>query len=299
MKSTALLPEKTKERIMIDIEIRSGKILMITLLLAVACCLGAGPGSGEEESNIEDFRIVKPLPDTVYFGVGEKLVYAIQYGLIYAGDATLEIRNIAILDSVKTYHVVSLARTNRAFDLVYKVRDHHESFIDYDNLYSVRFEKHLREGKFRRDETVTFDQKNHLAIHKDQEVGIPPMTQDFLSALYYVRTVDLEIGEAVYLANHTGGKNYPIYVKVIGRESVEVPAGKFDCIVIEPVLKTSSIFKHEGKLTIWLTDDNLKMPVLLRSKVVVGSFEARLKEYTISDDEPRVPRISREARNVR
>jgi len=299
MRSTALLPKKMKERIMIDIEIRSGKILIITLLLAVACCLGAGAGSGEEENNIENFRIVKPLPDTVYFGVGEKLVYAIQYGLIYAGDATLEIRNIAILDSVKTYHVVSLARTNRAFDLVYKVRDHHESFIDYDNLYSVRFEKHLREGKFRRDETVTFDQKNHLAIYKDQEVGIPPMTQDFLSALYYVRTVDLEIGEAVYLANHTGGKNYPIYVKVIGRESVEVPAGKFDCIVIEPVLKTSSIFKHEGKLTIWLTDDNLKMPVLLRSKVVVGSFEARLKEYIISDDEPRVPLISREARNVR
>ena len=298
MRYTDISPQNMKELIMIKIEIKVSKMLVIASLLAVACCLGAGAGSGEEESNIENFRIVKPLPYTVYFGVGEKLVHAIQYGLIYAGDATLEIRNIAVLDSVKTYHVVSLARTNRAFDLVYKVRDHHESFIDYDNLYSVRFEKHLREGKFRRDESVTFDQNKHLAIYKNREVGIPPMTQDFLSALYYVRTVDLKIGDAIYLANHTGGKNYPIYVKVIGRETVDVPAGKFDCIVIEPVLKTSSIFKHEGKLTIWLTDDNLRMPVLLRSKVVVGSFEARLKEYNISDDEPRVPLISREARNV-
>ncbi|MBD3178586.1 MAG: DUF3108 domain-containing protein [Candidatus Latescibacteria bacterium] len=274
--------------------------LTAAALLAVALLTIAGaPAVGEQESNVEDFKIVKPLPDTVYFGVGEKLIYAIQYGLIYAGDATLEIRNIAVLDSVKSYHVVSLARTNRAFDLIYKVRDHHESFIDYDNLYSIRFEKHLREGSFRRDEVVTFDQKRHLAIYQDKEVGIPPMTQDFLSALYYVRTVDLVKGEAVYLANHTGGKNYPIYVKVTGYDTVEVPAGEFDCIVIEPVLKTSSIFKHEGKLTIWLTDDNVKMPVLLRSKVVVGSFEARLKEYTLSSDEPRVPLISREARNVR
>jgi hypothetical protein len=107
------------------------------------------------------------------------------------------------------------------------------------------------------------------------------------------------VGDAVYLANHTGGKNYPIYIKVTGHDTVEVPAGEFDCITIEPVLKTSSIFKHEGKLTIWITDDNLRMPVLLRSKVVVGSFEARLKEYTLSPDEPRVPRISREAKNVR
>ncbi|MFO7914270.1 MAG: DUF3108 domain-containing protein [Candidatus Krumholzibacteriales bacterium] len=284
---------------MMNTELTAKKVLITALLLAAACCIGTGAGSGEEDSNIEGFRIVKPLPDSVYFGVGEKLVYAIQYGLIYAGDATLEIRNIAVLDSVKAYHIVSLARTNRAFDVVYKVRDHHKSFIDYDNLYSVRFEKHLREGRFRRDESVTFDQKKHLAIYEDKEVGIPPMTQDFLSALYYVRTVDLEIGDAVYLANHTGGKNYPIYVKVIGREQVEVPAGRFDCIVIEPVLKTSSIFKHEGKLTIWITDDNLKMPVLLRSKVVVGSFEARLKEYTLSDDEPRIPLISREIRNVK
>jgi len=280
------------------------KSVMIIAAFIVMTFFGLVPGgenqnSGDENSNIENFKIVKPLPEMVYFGVGEKLVFAIQYGLIYAGDATMEIRNIAMLDSVKTYHVVSLARTNRAFDLIYKVRDHHESFIDYNNLYSIRFEKHLREGGFRRDETVTFDQKNHLAVYEDKKVGIPPMTQDFLSALYYVRTVELNTGEAVYLANHSGGKNYPIYVKVLRHETVEVPAGEFDCIVIEPVLKTSSIFKHEGKLTIWLTDDNVKMPVLLRSKVVVGSFEARLKEYTLSSAEPRVPQISREARNVR
>ncbi len=252
----------------------------------------AGEGSG---SNLDGYQIVKPVPKMVPFGPGEKLLFAIQYGLIYAGDATLEVRNIAVLDSVKSYHIFSMARTNRAFDVIFKVRDHHESFMDYENLYSLRFEKHLREGHFRRDEVVDFDQKRHLAIYEDNEVRIPPRTHDFLTALYFLRTIDLVPGQAVSMANHTGGKNYPIYVKITGYERVTVPAGEFDCVVVEPVLRTSSIFKHEGKLTIWMTDDKLKMPVLLRSKVIVGSFEARLKEFDLSDGEPRVPGISRKA----
>ena len=61
---------------------------------------------------------------------------------------------------------------------------------------------------------------------------------------------------------------------------------KFDCLVIEPVLETSAIFENTGKLTIWLTDDNFRMPVLMRSKVAVGSFEAVLKEFTLAPDRP-------------
>lgn len=241
-----------------------------------------------EESQLEGFELVNLFPSTVPFGEGEYLLFAIQYGLIYAGDATLEIRNIAMLDSVRAYHIISNARTSKTFDLIFKVRDRHESFMDYDNLFSLRFSKHLREGKFRRDEEVIFDQRGHRAVYPDKEVPIPPNTQDFLSALYYVRTLGLEVGQAVRMANHTGGKNYPIYVKALRRERVTVPAGEFDCIVIEPVLQTSSIFEHKGKLTIWLTDDTVRMPVLLRSKVVVGAFEAVLKEYRLSDERTRI-----------
>jgi hypothetical protein len=247
-----------------------------------------GRDGGAVDPQLEGFTLVNLFPEIVPFGVGEKLTFAIQYGLIYAGDATLEIRNIAVLDSVETYHIISTARTNKAFDLVFKVRDRHESFIDYENLFSLRFEKHLREGKFKRDEEVDFDQKNHRAIYHDRDVSIPPNTQDFLSALYYARTLPLEVGQAIAMANHTGGKNYPIYVKVLGRETVSVPAGEFDCLVVEPVLQTSSLFEHKGKLTIWITDDTVKMPVLLRSKVVVGAFEAVLKEYRLSEEKHRV-----------
>ena len=237
---------------------------------------------------IEGFELVHPVPDIVPFAEGEYLVFAIQYGLIYAGDATLEVRSNAELNGRQAYHLVSVARTNKTFDVVYKVRDKHESYMDMENLYSLRFEKHLREGKFRRDKVVEFDQARHVAVYPDKEVGIPPNTHDFISAFYYIRTVPLEPGQAIWMPNHSDGKNYPIFIKVLRREQIEVQAGKFDCLVIEPVLETSAIFENTGKLTIWITDDNFRIPVLMRSKVAVGSFEAVLKEYTLSPEGPRV-----------
>lgn len=265
-----------------QIEAGSGSVTDVDTL---ASALGQ---SGKSiDPKLEGFKLVHKFPKRVPYGEGERLTFAIQYGLIYAGDATMEIRNIAIIDTTKAYHIISSARTNEAFDVIYKVRDRVESFMDYYNLFSIRFEKHLREGRYRKDESVIFDQKKHFAIYKDKKIKIAPNTQDFLSALYYIRTIDLEVGEAIAMANHTAGKNYPIYVKVLRKEHVSVPAGEFDCIVIEPVLQTSSIFEQRGRLTIWLTDDNLKMPVLMRSKVIVGAFEAVLKEYVLSKDEIR------------
>lgn len=236
------------------------------------------------ESQLEGFQVVNLLPQEVPFGEREILLFAIQYGLIYAGDASLEIRNIAVLDNARAYHISSTARTNGTFDLIYKVRDRVDSFMDYDNLFSIRFEKHLREGKFSRDEKVEFDQRHHFAVYPDKKIPIPPNTQDFLSAVYYMRTLPLDVGMAVALPNHTDGKNYPIYVKILRRERVKVPAGTFDCLVAEPVLETSTIFQNKGKLTIWFTDDRVKMPVILRSKVVIGAFEAVLKKYTLTPE---------------
>lgn len=239
-------------------------------------------------SQIKGFELVSPVPVRVPFDEGEYLLFAIQYGLIYAGDATLEVRNIAEVGGRRAYHIVSEARTNKTFDVIFKVRDRHESFVDWERLHTLRFEKHLREGRFRRDHEIDFDQIRHQAIYAADTVGIPPNTQDFLSALYFFRTVDIEPGQAMAMVSHTNGKNYPIFIKVLRRERVSVTAGEFDCIVIEPVLETTTIFENTGKLTIWMTDDTVRMPVMMRSKVIVGSFEAVLKEYTPGAGQPRI-----------
>ena len=232
---------------------------------------------------LSDSHVVELMPEFVGFGEGEKLVFSVQYGIVNAGDASLEIRNIASLDSVDCYRIVSNARTNDVFSVVFKVRDRYESYMDTTELYSLRYEKHVREGKFKRDEVVEFDQHGHTAVYQDREVRIAPRTQDVLSALYYVRTLPLEVGQSVSVANHTDGKNYPLVINVLRRETVKVEAGTFDCLVLEPILRGPAIFTQKGRLTVWVTNDRYKMPVLMKSKVVIGSVAAVLKEYTLAD----------------
>jgi hypothetical protein len=99
--------------------------------------------------------------------------------------------------------------------------------------------------------------------------------------MYYVRTLPLEPGQSISIANHTDGKNYPLIVKVLGRERVKVDAGEFDCIVVEPILRGPGVFQQKGRLTVWLTDDHRRMPVLMKSKVVIGHVAAILKSYKV------------------
>lgn len=234
-----------------------------------------------DEIEPDSFDVVTPGP--VGFGAGEKLVFSVQYGLITAGEATLEVRNIANIGGRPCYRIVSDARTNDFFSKFYQVRDRYESCMDTTELYTLRYEKHVREGKFKRDETVDFDQVAHRAQYKDKAVPIPPRTQDVLSALYYVRTLPLEVGHSISIANHTDRKNYPLLVKVHGRERVKVDAGEFDCLVVEPILRGPGVFTQKGRLTVWLTDDERRMPVLMKSKVVIGHVAAVLKSYKVSD----------------
>jgi hypothetical protein len=220
-------------------------------------------------------------PGVVGFGAGEKLVFSVQYGLVTAGEATLEVRNVAEIRGRPCYRIVSDARTNDFFSKFYQVRDRYESYMDTTELYSLRYEKHVREGKFKRDESVDFDQVAHRATYKDKVVPIPPRTQDVLSAMYYVRTLPLAVGQSISIANHTDKKNYPLVVKVHGRERVKVDAGEFDCWVVEPILRGPGIFTQKGRLTVWLTDDERRMPVLMKSKVVIGHVAAVLKSYEV------------------
>lgn len=271
---------------------------LVALALALGMCLSVtAPGVSQDEQETPDSlsytfydslyahelppdTFANLLPEFVGFGVGEKLVFSVQYSLVTAGEATLEVRNIADLDGTPSYRIISDARTNKFFSAFFKVRDRFESYMDTTELYSLRYEKHVREGRFKRDESVVFDQTAHTATYEDKTVAIAPRTQDVLSALYYMRTLPLEVGQAVSFANHTDGKNYPLIVKVHGRERVTVEAGTFDCLVVEPILRGPAIFSQKGRLTVWVTDDRYKMPVLMKSKVIIGHVSAVLKEFT-------------------
>jgi hypothetical protein len=173
---------------------------------------------------------------------------------------------------------------------MYKVRDQIDAFVDPQTMFPLRFEKKLREGNYLADLTVDYfvsdslarvhfiryESENKIKKEKRYDVKVKPATYDILSAFYYVRTLVLEDGKSQYISTHESEKTYDLEVRRYGTEIVETEAGKFRCLVIEPLIQGEGIFKKQGRLRIWVTDDHLKIPVLMKSKVIVGNITTEL-----------------------
>lgn len=219
-----------------------------------------------------------PAP-TVY-GPGERMVFEINYGPVNAGEGTLE--TIGTVDHLgrTCYHVESTTNSNRFFSSIYKVRDKIVTYIDVNDLSSAYFYKRLREGDYKKTLEINFDRAAGMAVYGgDTPLAVPPGIQDELSAFYFVRNLDLEAGTDLTLPAHTSRRTYAMRVIVHGRETVEVPAGKFECFVVEPVLEGEGLFKSDGRILLYLSTDERRIPVLMKAKVPVGSIDVALKEY--------------------
>ncbi|MBT4484439.1 MAG: DUF3108 domain-containing protein [Candidatus Latescibacteria bacterium] len=222
------------------------------------------------------------------WGVGEHLKFAIKYGFYQAGTATMSVKEKKEVNGGLCYHIKTTAHSNDFISSFYKVRDNVVTYLDVDGLFSRRFEKKLSEGNYKSDRIVDFYHDRLIALNTKKKHAlkeIPLYVQDVLSALYYIRTIDLEIGRAKSVEVYADGKVYFLKIIIHGREKVKVPAGTFSCIKIEPILESEGIFKQKGKLTIWLTDDEKKMPVKMASKVLIGSIGSILESYTIGAPE--------------
>jgi hypothetical protein len=213
------------------------------------------------------------------FGPGERLKFSVQYGIISAGTAWLEVADLHEYQGRPVYTLVARAQSNGFIDRIYKVRNHIESFMDRDGRFSWRYFENRREGRYRKQQEVLFDPVRREAVYPDgARFPIPPRAQDALSSFYYTRYLPLPIGGSVIFDYHASRKSVPLEVKILGRERVEVPAGKFDCVVVEPLLKAGGVFKNKGRLWIWLTDDERRLPVQMKSKVTIGSVSVILTE---------------------
>ncbi len=221
--------------------------------------------------------------DNVAFGVGERLEFDVGYGFINAGTASMEVARLIEYQNRPAYQIKTRAQSNSFFSTFYPVDDRVESIIDAIGLFSWHFEKKLREGSYRADRSYSFNQREHLVYYEGDTIEVPSYVHDPLSVMYFVRTQDMTVGETIRIDNFTDGELYPLEVKILKKERISVKAGTFDCVVVEPLLRGAGVFKHEGKLKVWLTDDRVKMPVLMKAKVLVGSISVELTDFTLGD----------------
>lgn len=261
----------------------------VASLLVIAC-----PSFGDDDSLSTVTDTAESLPSLVLsppdsgvvlpavpqpFRAGESLRFSVQYGIIHAGSAWLEVSNATMPDGRPGFELVARAESNSFFSHFYKVRNRIESLWDRDGRFSWRYSEDRREGKYKTKTEIRFDHEKHEAVYSNGDTfPVPPNVQDALSAFYFTRYQPLPLGGSVVFDYHASRKSQPLEVKVLGRDRVDTPAGKFDCIMVEPILRAGGIFKNKGRLVIWLTDDDRRMPVLMRSKVLMGSISVVLQE---------------------
>jgi hypothetical protein len=217
------------------------------------------------------------------FDVGERLVFDVGYSFITAGEAVMSVPKLDTMYGRPSHQVLFTVNSTPTFSWIYKVEDRYETFLDVEGVFPWRFIQKVREGSFRRDFAAWFDQVKNVAYANDRQYPIPPYVHDAVSAFYFVRTIDYSksrIGEKIYLQNFYKDSTYSLAVKFLGRQRIDVDAGTFNCIIVEPLMKEGGLFKSEGRIVIWLTDDDRKIPVKVSTKVVVGSIDAELREYT-------------------
>jgi len=225
------------------------------------------------------------LPDSIWqrrvennaFDVQEELTFLVRFGPVKAGTAVMSIPEIKELQSRKCYRAVTTIKSNSFMSGFFHVDDHIESLIDVRGIYSWYFDKKIREGKFVADRTAIFDHARGLVFEEQDTTKVPPFTQDVLSVFYYIRTQPLVVGQSFYVDNYADKKFYPLEVKVHKKEKVKVPAGRFNCIKIEPVMRGSGLFSQKGRLWVWLSDDTRRLIVKIKSKISVGYLTLELQ----------------------
>ena len=228
---------------------------------------------------------LKKLP----FNVGERLDFKVYFEFILGGHASMSVASIDSIDGHPTFHIVSRAKSTKTVDMFYKVRDRIESWRDVEGGFSRLYIKQLREGKHKVDKRVVYAPVDSAAYlyrgssEVPETLSVAGHVQDVLSAFYEMRTRELEVGKSVWIDIHDINKRYDLEVKVLRKEQVEVPAGKFNCLVLEPLLKSSGLFRKEGKLQIWISDDEHRIPVVMKSELYFGAVYARLIGYRLGD----------------
>ncbi len=218
------------------------------------------------------------------FGFGEKLEYKVGYKFITAGTAYFNILPEPVMrDGRKCYDIRFQVKSLESLDWLYRVRDQYRTVIDVAGIFPWEFEQRIREGNYKRDSKAYFDHENLIVKKGDKTIKIPEYVHDIVSAFFYVRT--LNIGSfskdtIFYLPNFVDDTTYTLGVKIRGKDIVSVDAGKFKCVVVEPLITQGGLFKSEGTILIWLSDDDRKIPVKVATKIPIGYIEAKLTAYS-------------------
>lgn len=222
------------------------------------------------------------------YDVGEWFKFRIHYGIVNAGYATLEVKD-ATVNSKKSFHVIGKGYTTGMSRFFFKVDDLYESYIDKETGNPHQFVRKINEGGYTKNQEGFFNQITNRVLVKDYKhkeektLMIPKNTQDILSAFYYLRnysSIDkLKVGESIAIDMFFDDETTKFKLKFIGREDITTKFGDVSAMIFRPLVQSGRVFKEQESLTVWVSDDDNKLPLRIKASLAVGSIKADLDAF--------------------
>ena len=235
------------------------------------------------------FFVAQSQNENSAFNVGEWLKYRMHYGFLNASYATLQV-NSATMNEKPVYHVVGHGETTGIASWFFKVDDTYESYFDKNDGKPYRFVRKIDEGGYTKDIEINFDYKQSKAELNDKKnkkklnFTLQDNIQDLISAFYFLRnnykTEDLEVGKAITLKmlyDDDGVFNFKL--KYLGKEVINTKYGKVECLKFRPLVQSGRVFKEQESLSLWVSNDENRIPIRIKADLAVGAIKADIEGY--------------------
>jgi len=233
------------------------------LLLAIGVVTAAAPSTRQ------------PAPARLPFGVGERLSYQAKVNFLNAGSATMSVEDVEPVRGHQTFHTIFDVNGHVLF---FHVNDHYESWFDTTSLISLHHTQSIDEGSRKDERTYDFYPERKVYVRNGQENPSVADPLDEGSFIYFMRSVPLEVGKTYRFDRYYQPDKNPVIIRVDRRERIHVPAGDFDAIVLQPIIKSKGLFSEGGQAEVWFADDSAHTLLRLKSKLPFGTLYLELKQ---------------------
>lgn len=202
---------------------------------------------------------------------------------------SLSVVGVDDVRGVPSYHLQLRMQGGR---LGLSVDDTHSSWLGVEDLASRRYIQDIDEVNYERlreyeifPEEKRWEQRNiepeadevtNAKIDAEGETAVNTPLDD-ISFLYWVRTLPLEVGQSYTYTNYFKETGNPVVLNVLRTETIEVPAGTFETIVVQPIIKTRGMFSEDGEAEVFFTNDEHRILVRLETKMKVGNLSLHLE----------------------
>jgi len=221
------------------------------------------------------------IPNEAYIS-GENLRYTVSFGFITAGRASLNLQEREI-NGKKFHYAVATGQSSGIVNALYKVLDVYETIMEAETALPVKAVRNISENNYKLYEEVIFNRNNNTIKSDRKGVNaVPEGTVDMLSAFYLARRSkfnDLKKGDIITIPTWFDDKVYDLEIRYYGNETIKTKIGRINCMKFSPVVEPGRIFDSPDDVSIWISNDNNKIPVRVQFNLLVGSVKCDLVEY--------------------